>query len=73
MDCDLKTFIIQNKILGTITGVTIAFSSGTMIRSLVGDIILPTNYLLMRKIGIETFTPLPQVNIASFFERICIM
>ncbi len=69
MGRDLKTFIIQNKILGTIAGVTIAFSSGTMIRSLVGDIILPTIYLLMGKMGIETFNPLPPVNVASFLKE----
>jgi len=69
MGRDLKTFIIQNKILGTIAGVTIAFSSGTMIRSLVGDIILPTIYLLMSKMGIETFNQLPPVNVASFLKE----
>ena len=66
---DLKTFIIENKILGTIAGVTIAFSSGIMIRSLVGDIILPTIYLLLSKIGISTFTPLPIVNLSVFVKE----
>lgn len=69
MGHDLKTFIIQNKILGTIAGVTIAFSSGNMIRSLVGDIILPTIYLLLSKIGITTFTPLPSLNLSIFVKE----
>jgi large-conductance mechanosensitive channel len=65
----LKNFMIQNKILGTVAGVTVAFSFGTMIRSLVGDIVLPLFYLLLSKFGIDTFTPLPEVNLETFLKE----
>jgi large-conductance mechanosensitive channel len=65
---DLKTFIFNNNILGTMGAVTIAFSTGTMIRSLVGELILPSIYSIFNS---ETsgFAGLTGENVSKFIKE----
>jgi large-conductance mechanosensitive channel len=65
---DLKTFIFNNNILGTMGAVTIAFSTGTMIRSLVGDLILPSIYSIFNS-GTEGFSGLSGENVSKFIKE----
>ena len=70
---DLKSFVLANNILTTMAGVTIAFSTGVMIRSLVGDIILPILYLLIRrgKPSVSgTFAPINRGNIDNYIKEL---
>ena len=69
---DLSSFIINNNILTTAAAVAIAFSTGTMIRSFVGDIILPSLYkLFIHKIKILSgaFAPINNTNIDNFIKE----
>ena len=65
---DLKSFIFNNNILGTMSAVTIAFSTGTMIRSLVGDLILPSVYSIFNS-GTAGFTGLSSDNVSKFIKE----
>jgi len=65
---DLKSFIFNNNILGTMSAVTIAFSTGTMIRSLVGDLILPSFYSIFNS-GTAGFTGLSSDNVSKFIKE----
>lgn len=65
---DLKTFIFNNNILGTMSAVTIAFSTGTMIRSLVGELILPSIYSIFNS-GTAGFTGLTGENVSKFIKE----
>ena len=65
---DLKTFIFNNNILGTMSAVTIAFSTGTMIRSLVGELILPSIYSIFNS-GTVGFTGLSGENVSKFIKE----
>ena len=65
---DLKTFIFNNNILGTMSAVTIAFSTGTMIRSLVGELILPSIYSIFNS-GTAGFTGLSGENVSKFIKE----
>jgi large-conductance mechanosensitive channel len=70
---DLKSFVVGNNILTTMAGVTIAFSTGIMIRSLVGDIILPTLYLLIRRGQPSvsgTFAPITRGNVDNYIKEL---
>lgn len=74
---DLKSFLIQNNILTTMAAVTMAFSTGTMIRSLVADIILPGIYfLILSRVKVVSsvisgaFAPISHVNIDNFLKEI---
>lgn len=74
---DWKSFIVNNNILTTMAGVTIAFSTGIMIRSLVGDIILPTIYSIyhsLREIpivgGFSAFAPINAMNFDNFLKEV---
>lgn len=74
---DLKTFLIQNNVLTTMFAVTVAFSTGTMIRSLVSDIILPSIYTLFisRLSPLSTalsgaFAPINHLNLDNFLKEI---
>jgi len=69
---DLTSFIINNNILTTAAAVTIAFSTGTTIRSLVVDIILPSIYkLFLHKVKIVSgaFAPISNVNVDNFIKE----
>lgn len=68
-----KDFIISNNIITTMAAVTIAFSTGTMIRSLAGDIILPSLYALIfsrfqRFSG--AFAPINKLNTDNFIKEL---
>lgn len=68
----LKDFIVSNNIITTMAAVTIAFSTGTMIRSLAGDIILPTLYSLFfyRLRGVAgAFAPINKLNMDNFIKE----
>ena len=65
---DLKTFIFNNNILGTMSAVTIAFSTGTMIRSLVGELILPSIYSIFNS-GTAGFSGLSGENVSKFIKE----
>ena len=65
---DLNTFIFNNNILGTMSAVTIAFSTGTMIRSLVGELILPSIYSIFNS-GTAGFTGLTGENVSKFIKE----
>lgn len=70
---ELKGFIVGNNILTTMAGVTIAFSTGVMIRSFVGDIILPGLYFMIRR-GQPSlsgaFAPITRGNLDNFIKEI---
>lgn len=69
---NMSDFIIQNNILTTMTAVTLAFSTGTFIRSLVGDIIMPLLYLvILNKITFLSgaFKPITSNNIDNFIKE----
>jgi len=65
---DLKTFIFNNNILGTMGAVTIAFSTGTMIRSLVGELILPSIYSIFNSETVG-FAGLTGENVSKFIKE----
>jgi large-conductance mechanosensitive channel len=74
----LKNFIIQNNILTTMAAVTIAFSTGTFIRSFVGDIFMPILYSvfisrtsLKKKVGLHAFKPISGSNVDNFVKELC--
>jgi large-conductance mechanosensitive channel len=69
---DFKTFIIENNIITTMSAVTIAFSTGTMIRSFVCDILLPAIYaLFLKRIRVlnGAFAPINRMNLDSFVKE----
>ena len=70
----LKDFLIQNNILTTVAAVTIAFSAGTFIRSLVSDIILPSVYSLLRASKINllngAFKSVSSLNADNFIKEL---
>jgi large-conductance mechanosensitive channel len=65
---DLKSFIFNNNILGTMSAVTIAFSTGTMIRSLTGELILPSIYSIFNS-STEGFKGLTGLNVSNFMKE----
>lgn len=68
-----KDFIISNNIITTMAAVTIAFSTGTMIRSLAGDIILPALYALIFsrfKSFSGAFAPINKLNTDNFIKEL---
>ena len=70
---DLKSFVLGNNLLTTAAAVTCAFSTGTMIRSLVGDLVLPAIYkLILHKVTyVEgAFAPISKLNVDNFIKEI---
>ena len=66
---DFKDFLVNNNILTVMAAVTIAFSTGIMIRSLVGNVILPGFYWLITKQGLfihSEFAPISAKNMSDF-------
>lgn len=69
---DFKQFVIENNIITTMSAVTIAFSTGTMIRSFVTDIMLPAIYaLFVRRIKTldGAFAPISKMNLDNFIKE----
>jgi len=50
---EFKSFIVENRLVGTAAGVTIGISTKDLIQSVVGDIIIPFIYLLISFLGIK--------------------
>jgi large conductance mechanosensitive channel len=50
---EFKTFIVENRLVGTAAGVTIGISTKDVIQSAVGDIIIPFIYLIIGFLGIK--------------------
>jgi large-conductance mechanosensitive channel len=70
---NMSDFIIQNNVLTTMVAVTLAFSTGTFIRSLVSDIIMPLLYfIIFNKITFLSgaFKSITSNNIDNFIKEI---
>ena len=50
---EFKSFIVENRLVGTAAGVTIGISTKELIQSVVGDIIIPFIYLIISFLGIN--------------------
>ena len=50
---EFKSFIVENRLVGTAAGVTIGISTKELIQSVVGDIIIPFIYLIISFLGIK--------------------
>jgi large-conductance mechanosensitive channel len=72
----LKEFIISQKILTTIAGVTIAISAGTVIKSFVSDIIFPFfDFIAKNKkdykgVHKKKYDPLSYLHFMVFFKEL---
>jgi len=71
---NFKQFLDDNKVIGTVIGVIIAYSAWDLIQSLVGDIILPTIYfLIFQRINSKytngIFEPMNKLNIPNFIKE----
>lgn len=69
---NFSEFLITNNILGSMAAVTIAFSTGVFMRSIVGDIIIPWIYsLLLSKVSRfrKVFSPITHTNIDNFIKE----
>jgi large-conductance mechanosensitive channel len=69
-----KIFLQDNKIIGTVIAVIVAYSAWDLIQSFVGDIILPTIYfLLFHRINTKytsiIFEPMNKLNIPKFIKE----
>lgn len=68
---DFKDFLVNNNILTVMAAVTIAFSTGLMMRSLVGNIILPGLYqVLLKKDSpwLASFSPISAGKVSDFIK-----
>lgn len=71
-DGGFKEFIINNNVITTMIAVTAAFSTGTMIRSLAGDIVLPAIYKIFahRITSLSgAFAPINKLNLDNFLKE----
>ena len=70
----LKKFILENNIIGTCAGVSIALVTKDAIQSFVGDIIIPFIYILLIRLNIKSLTAvLPDksnLNIRNFIKEV---
>jgi len=65
----IRQFITSDNILGTMSGVTIAIATGTMIQSFVKEIIFPSIYYILKyKTGGE-FSPINSLNVNKFLKE----
>ena len=72
---DFKKFLSDNKVIGTVIGVIVAYSAWDLIQSLVGDIILPSIYfLIFQRINSKytngIFEPMNKLNIPNFIKEL---
>lgn len=73
---NLKTFIIDNGIIGTMAGVSIGIVTKDLISSLVGDIIIPVIIILLLKLNVKSLTNIlpgnsrASLNITNFIKQI---
>jgi large-conductance mechanosensitive channel len=71
---DFKKFLSDNKVIGTVIAVIVAYSAWDLIQSLVGDIILPSIYfLIFQRINPRytngIFEPMNKLNIPNFIKE----
>jgi large-conductance mechanosensitive channel len=70
---DLKDFILENNIIGTMSGVAIALYSKDLILSLSGDVILPLIFFILTTLNIKWLTKLlphkVKFNFTDFFRN----
>jgi large-conductance mechanosensitive channel len=68
---NISDFINSQNIIGTISGVTVAVSTGNTIRSFVNEIIFPSFYYIFRKnIKVSEFTPISYEHISIFGKEL---
>jgi large-conductance mechanosensitive channel len=72
---DFNNFLNDNKIIGTVIAVIVAYSAWDLIQSLVGDIILPSIYfLIFQRINSKytngIFEPMNKLNIPNFIKEL---
>ena len=66
MRSQLSEFLQKGNIIGSMAGVTIAFSTGNMIRSFVNEIIFPFLYTLLKYKNLGEFAPINTSNLSKF-------
>ena len=72
---NLKQFITENGIMGTMAGVSIGIVTKDLITSLVGDIIIPSIILLLLNLKIKNLTSIlpgngtSDLNITNFIKQ----
>ena len=70
----LKKFILENNIIGTCAGVSIALVTKDAIQSFVGDIIIPFIYILLIRLNIKSLTAIlpdkSNLNIRNFIKEV---
>ena len=71
---DFNNFLNDNKIIGTVIAVIIAYSAWDLIQSFVGDIALPTIYfLIFQRINTKytsmIFEPMNKLNVPKFIKE----
>jgi large-conductance mechanosensitive channel len=69
---EFKSFILENRLVGTAAGVTIGISTKDLIQSTVGDIIIPFIYLIIGFLGIkkvELLAGKTEFDIISFIRQ----
>jgi large-conductance mechanosensitive channel len=63
----LKKFIVDNNIIGTAAGVSIALVTKDVIQSFVGDIVIPSFYFILIRLNINYFSKiLPGKTVIDF-------
>ena len=74
---NFKEFIVSNGIIGTASGVIIAYAAWDLIKSLVGDFILPSVYFSMIHPFIEDgskvsmfFEPIEKIDLPNVFKNL---
>ena len=69
---ELNRFILDNGIVGSVAGVSIALVTKEAIQSLVGDIILPIIIIMLLKLNVKTLTKIlpgsSEINIRNFIK-----
>ena len=67
---DFVSFLVDKNIPTSMAAVTIAFSTGTFIRSLSGDIVIPLLYAIIPLNNLTSaFKPISQTNIDNFIKE----
>ena len=67
---DFASFLVDKNIPTSMAAVTIAFSTGTFIRSLSGDIVIPLLYSILPLNHLTSaFQPISQTNIDTFIKE----
>jgi large-conductance mechanosensitive channel len=69
---ELNKFILDNGIIGSVAGVSIALVTKEAIQSLVGDIVMPIIIILLLKLNVKSLTKIlpgkSDINIRNFIK-----